>query len=290
MSLGRHRAIDRALVGSARAADVVGLVAALRDDARLRVAYDRGVLAMRTLEGADVAEVELDWVERRLEADGTLGGAAEPSRTRWWWIGSAALAAALAVVALRPPVPPVIDDDPLQARGHDDPRAGWFALSVLCDDGRGPPAALGEVGGGTCPHGGTLAFSVRIDGRYRGATNLVIFGIDGDDTVQYYLPTPDQAAGAMTQRDQWIPLDRAVRLSVHHRPGPVRVYAALLPRPATIEAVDAAAAALVAAGARAGDERPWLERLGPTHPLLVDCAPPGCLGAELDLRIEADTP
>jgi hypothetical protein len=290
----RARSIDRALTGVAAPAEVRGLVAALRDDAATRAGYDRGARAMRALERRAVAQVEIDWVERRLEADGILDAAAARdaaaaagrswSWARAWWIGASVLAAAAAVLALRPPAPDRGGDDGLLVpRGAGDPRAGWLGLSVLCDPtGRGA-APLTEVAGGSCPGDGTLAFAVRVDARHRGAEHLVVFGIDARGEVQYYVPTPDARAPVVARRDVWTSLDRAVRLPVNHPAGRVWVFAALLPHPASIDDIDAAAAALVGRD----DETPWLDRLGPAHPLLADCGVAECIGAQLEFRVEA---
>jgi hypothetical protein len=287
----RARSVDRALTGVAAPAEVGGLIAALRDDAAARASYDRGARAMRALERRPVAQTEIDWVERRLEADGILDAAAAGdaavrpwSWARAWWIGASVLAAAAAVLALRPPAPDRRGDDGLLVpRGAGDPRAGWLGLSVLCDPtGRGA-APLTEVAGGTCPGDGTLAFAVRVDARHRGAEHLVVFGIDARGEVQYYVPTPDAGAPVVARRDVWTSLDRAVRLPVNHPAGRVRVFAALLPHPASIDDVDAAATALVGRD----DETPWLDRLGPAHPLLADCGVAECIGAQLEFRVEA---
>lgn len=285
----RARSVDRALTGVAAPAEVRGLLAALRDDATARAGYDRGARAMRALERRAVAQTEIDWVERRLEADGILDAVAADAAVRpwsWaraWWIGASVLAAAAAVLALRPPAPDRGDDGLLVPRGAGDPRAGWLGLSVLCDPtGRGV-APLTEVAGGSCPGDGTLAFAVRVDARHRGAEHLVVFGIDTRGEVQYYVPTPDGGASVVARRDVWTSLDRAVRLPVNHPAGRVRVFAALLPHPASIDDIDAAAAALVGRD----DETPWLDRLGPAHPLLADCGVAECIGAQLEFRVEA---
>ncbi|MBL8945191.1 MAG: hypothetical protein JNK45_18640 [Myxococcales bacterium] len=293
MRAGRRRGLDRALTGTIEPGEVRGLIAALREDAAARASYDRGARAMRALERRSVAQTELDWVERRLEADGLLDAGAgdrAPGRAwswaRGWWIGASVLAAAAAVLALRPPAPGDGGDGLLAPRGAADPRAGWLALSVLCDPtGRGD-VPLAEVAGGSCPGDGTLAFAVRVDARHRGAEHLVVFGIDARGDVQYYLPTPDVAAPVVARRDVWTSLDRAVRLPVNHPAGRVRVFAALLPHPASIDDVDAAAAVLATSSTRRDDETPWLDRLGPAHPLLADCGVAECLGAELEFRVE----
>jgi hypothetical protein len=289
MSFGNRGRLERALTGHAQARDVGKLVAGLRDDPRLRAAYDRGALAMRTLERAAVSEVEIDWVERWLEADGTLGSAAAPTPTRWLWIGVAALAAGAAVLALRPAAPGGEPDDPLQARGmHGHPQAGWLAVSVLCDDGRGAETALVEAS--SCSIDASIGFATRIDARHHGGEHFVLFGVDEGGELQYYLPTPDVAAPTLLARDRWIPLDRAVRLRVNHRPGRVRVFAGMLAHPPTLDALEDAAAALAREPASAGDEIPWIERLGPGHRLTADCAFGRCLGAELEFRVDAATP
>lgn len=289
MIFGRNRRMDRALCGRAEAGDVRGLVAALRDDPKLRATYDRGAQVMRTLERASVAAVELDWVERWLEADGTLTGAAPiAAQSRWWWIAGAVLAAGAAVVALRPVSPGITDlDDPLRAKGvNAGPQAGWLGLSVLCDGGHGP-TALVDIASATCPADASVGFALRVDARHHGGDHLALFGVDGDGGVQYYLPTPDQPSITLTGRDAWVSLDRAVRLAVNHPPGRVRVYAALLPHAPRIEAIEQAAATLARMPDVGDDERPWLDRLGPGHALFADCVFGRCLGAELEFRIEA---
>ena len=287
MSFGRRGRIERALTGRADAGDVGKLIADLRDDPRMRAEYDRGALAMRTLERAAVAEVEIDLIERWLEADGTLDGAPEVAApTRWLWIGVAALAAGAAVLALRPPTPVGEPNDGLQPRGmHGHPQAGWLGVSVLCDGGHGSHA-LDESS--TCPIDASIGFAIRIDARHHGGEHFVLFGVDEHGELQYYLPTPDASAPTLVDRDRWIPLGRAVRLSVNHTPGRVRVFAGLLAHPPTLDALEQAAATL--ARDRGDDENPWIERLGPGHRLVADCAFGRCLGAELEFRVDAATP
>lgn len=291
MSFGDRGRLERALTGRAHANDVGKLVAGLRDDPGLRAAYDRGALAMRTLEGAAIAEVEIDWVERWLEADGTLGGAPQTTSPRWLrdhlWVWVAALAAGAAVLALRPPTPPSDRDDELQPRGLSaHPQAGWLGVSVLCDGGRGPQAPLEESA--VCPIDASIGFAVRVDARHHGGEHFVLFGVDERGDLQYYLPTPDTPAPTLLDRDRWIPLSRAVRLSVNHTPGRVRVFAGMLAHPPTLDALEDAARVL--ARDPGDDETPWIERLGAGHRLVADCAFGRCLGAEREFRVDAATP
>lgn len=294
----RQRAIDRALCGIASPRDVDLVVGALRGDAALRRDYDRAVSAMRVLEHTQLASTqsatrvlastEIDWVERMLEADGTLGATARAAAPKWWFIAASVGAAAAGVLLLTPrsPMPPEADD--LVARGG--PRAEGLALSALCDRdaGRSGVPALTEVAEGRCAVDATLGFAVRVDGRHRGGDHLVLFGIGAGGDVQYYLPTPDQPSVAIVTRDAWTPLQRAVRLAVNHAPGGLRVYAALVERPPTVDDVDAAAEFLRTA---ADDEQtPWIERLGSAHPWTAQCPDGRCSSAQLDLWLDPGSP
>jgi hypothetical protein len=276
------------LCGLASAHDVDRVVGALRSDERLRRAYDRGVAALRLLENAEIASTEIDWVERMLEADGTLGAPAPEVSPKWWWVAAAVGAAAAGVLVLAPRTSAPVPDETFTPRGG--PRAEGLALSALCDrdasGGRTP--ALVEVSDGRCAIDATLGFAVRVDARHRGGAHLVLFGVDGAGDVQYYLPTPDEASVAIVARDRWTPLQRAVRLDVNHGPGALRVYAALLDRPPTVADVDDAAAVLRAAPD--DEQTAWIDRLGSSHPWTAQCPEQRCSSARLDLWIDARTP
>lgn len=284
----RQRAIDRALCGLASSRDVDLVMGTLRSNETLRRGYDRSVAAMRMLEGSELASIEIDWVERMLEADGTFGAAAPEPSTKWWWIAATVGTAAAGVLLLAPRPPEPLGNDALAVRGG--ARAEGLALSVLCDrqPDRGRAPALSEVSEGRCGLDQTIGFAVRVDGTHRGGDHLVLFGVGANGDVQYYLPTPDEPAVAIVTRDRWTPLQRAVRLGVNHVPGDLRVYAALLDRPPSITDVDAAAAILRTAGD--DEQTSWIDRLGSAHAWTAQCPDGRCSSAQLDLWIEPRTP
>lgn len=284
---GRELArIERAVSGRLTGRALVDVVARVRGDAGQRAYYDRATEVMRALEGRVIASTEIDAVEHWLAAEGSFADAPRSGAlTRMWMVLVACAAAALLVVGLR--LPERVDpDERFAPKGPG--RVSPLAIEALCDRGGGE---LVEASGGTCVLDGTLAFAAWLDGRFVGGDELVVFGIDADGAPLYYLPTPDGRAALRLVRDRWQPLPRAVELAVNHRVGPVRIYAAVTPRPVTVDEVDATVAAIVAAGlgaARPGDPD-WIERLAGRGPIASMCVAAGeCAAAELAFHITGD--
>lgn len=281
----RRPAVDRAALGELGDRQVQRLFAQLRDAPSVRREFDRNIAALRVLEHAEVAEVEIDLVERWLAADGVLVADAAPVARAWPLALAATFAAAAAVWLLRPVTPSQPDDGFGVKGGASD---GRLALQLLCDDHRRATPSVDERRG-HCPLSGTLAFAVRVDARHRGGEALVVFGVDDHGDVQYYVPTPDDAAEAVApwRRDAWQPLARAVTLAVNHRSGGVRVYAALLPAVPSFAAIDEAAAAL-ARNAAPIEDRPWSDRLPHDATLLRGCEAERCAFASSELVIDGE--
>ncbi|MFO0636371.1 MAG: hypothetical protein U0168_26370 [Nannocystaceae bacterium] len=273
----------RAALGELDDAATAALLRRLSHDGPARARYDRAIAAMRLLERSDVAEVELDVVERWLAADGVF--APRPAARRWPVLLTGVLAAAAAVLWLRR-LPPDASHDGFQPRGAG--QATALSLQLLCDHG-GAAAPRVEAARGRCPRDGTLAFAVRLDPHHAGGRAIVLFGVDAAGEVQYYLPNPDDAAVPALEPGTWQPLSRAVRLDVNHVAGPLQVYAAALPAAPTLDAVDAAAAALRRRVGRDDDDRPWSARLPAQAELLAGCGGDRCAFAQADLLVTEDT-
>lgn len=295
MSKRKLEQIHDAVLGRVGGERWVRLAEHLRSDADDRARYDRASLAMRALERRDVAGSELELVERWLEHDGVLAArrATRPAwgwARAWAWIGLAFGMAAAAVLALRP-APSPEPDERFTPKGLGYARP--LGLQVLCDDGGAGVAAerMRDVAGDACPQRGTLSFAVRVDDRYTGGAALTLFGVDDGGEVLYYVPVPDDARLPSLVHGRWQSLSRAVKLAVNHRVGRVRVYGLLSPTPASLDAIDEAAAVLARAPIAGVDDPPWHERFAGTLPMLAACAAPGqCASAELDFRVAGDSP
>lgn len=287
MSLRRMMKIHDAVLGRSSGRAWTRMIEQLRSHEQDREIYDRATLAMRALERREIAETEIDLVERWLTDDGVLAPQRTPTRTRaWMWIGVAFGMAAAAVLALRPSPPPAPDD-------RFDPKGGGYArllgLQLLCDDGHAAASKLRDVAGSSCAKDATLGFAIRIDESYTGGSALALFGVADDGEVLYYVPVPDDARQPALAHGRWQPLSRAVKLAVNHRPGRVRVFALLGPTTPSLDAIDEAAAALARQPVATQTDPPWHERLAGTLPLLAACGAPGqCASAELEFWVGPD--
>ncbi|HWB79013.1 MAG TPA: hypothetical protein VG755_28825 [Nannocystaceae bacterium] len=287
MSLRRTSKLHDAVLGRSSGRAWARTVEQLRSHAQDREIYDRATLAMRVLERREIAQSELDLVERWLTDDGVLAPQRTPTRARaWMWIGLAFGMAAAAVLALRPSPPSPYED-------RFDPKGGGYArllgLQLLCDDSHGSAQRLRDVAGTSCAKDGTLGFAIRIDDSYTGGAALALFGVADDGEVLYYVPVPDDARQPALAHGRWQPLTRAVKLAVNHRAGRVRVFALLAPTTPSLDAIDEAAAALARQPIATDGDPPWHERLAGTVSLLAACGAPGqCASAELEFWVGPD--
>jgi hypothetical protein len=102
---------------------------------------------------------------------------------------------------------------------------------------------------GTCGTGDVMKFAYTNGGPCR---HLFLFGVDEKMEIKWYEPHPPQTSSvAVRGKAVDEPLPRAVRLSVNHTPGDLRVFAVFSMRPITTAEVQQAVAR-----ARA-DKTPW---------------------------------
>lgn len=268
-----RRRIERALLGELSAADRTDLFTTLRGDPVARAEYDRAASALRVLEGdAAVAPFEIDLVESWLVADLEQVQATSPTRAlerlfggwRTWMSLAFAAAAAILVVLLTRTGPGVLhrdDDGAFTVKGPG--RDAVLAIDALCGTDRAVAAAGGDAlvsaSSAGCDRDDTLAFSLRVAPGHPGVVSL--FGVDSDGDRMYYAPTPDDPHAVSVKPGAWRPVGAGVKLSVNHAPGPVRVYAVLAPRAATVQEVDALATALADASPAVDGSPSWIDRL-----------------------------
>lgn len=285
------RAIERELVEGLPPRQRARLHERLRRDPRARARYDRAVEALRGLEGdADFASFELDVVGRWLESDwgaeGTTHAAAEGRRaSRWWPALLAAVAAALVllwVVPLTDPhaLRPLSESDGWQVRGPGG--LDGLALEALCGPDEADAAAR-RVRARDCQLSELMGLAYRMPASARG--QLSVFGIDAQGDVMFYLPTPVDPAGAEVRPGRWRALPLAVRLSVNHAPGALRIYGLVAPRVATVDEVRAVAEQLAPQPAAAPGDEPWTARVAPQTLAGLCPEPSACQAAELVLTI-----
>ncbi len=275
--------IERAVTGILSGSALAGTLDRVRGDVPRRAYYDRATEVMRALEGRMVASSEVDAVEHWLAAKGAFAATTEARPlARLWVVLLACAAAAVLAFGLRPPE----RADPgerLTAKGAGRNRP--LAIEALCARASGE---LVDANGGTCDVAGTLTFAAWLDGRFVGGDQLIVFGIDEAGELLYYVPTPDGRPAPRLDRNRWQPLGRAVRLAVNHGQGAVRVYAAVTPRPVTIEEIDATAAAIDASIASPGDPD-WIERLAGRGPIAAICTGDReCAAAEFVFYVTGD--
>ncbi len=286
------RRIEDAVSGRLEEPQRASLFEELRDNETARADYDLTFEAMRELEQAPVAQVELDIVEAWLVSDLESQAVAELA---WWrrpWMAAvlAVAAAAVLVVALAPEGGNP-DNDGFQARGAGDPRG--LAIDALCPQGAGAmdhqglkPAA--EHG---CALSQTLSFAYRIDPTVSTGGALSLFGVDEAGDVLYYAPTPADGAALDAQPGTWTPLPMVVQLGVNHEAGAVVVYGLVSSQAPTVAQLDAMAAALANAGPAAIGDAAWHRRLSDEPTVAALCpAPTSCESAELSFTIYEANP
>ncbi len=266
----------------------------LRQDPQARARYDRAVSALRVLEGdGPLAPSELEVVGRWLAADwgapADAVDAAAPAGARRWWPGLVAVLVAAAVVLL---VSPLGDpgawrpwsrglDRGWQARGPGS--SGALALEALCgperEDGVAPPLVARD-----CDARSLLGFGYCVGPVAEGGV-LTLFGVDAQGDPMFYAPTPVDEAAVRVVADRWRPLPLAVRLSVNHAPGSLRVYGVVAPTAATPDEIRAWVHALTLQSPAREGTPPWIERV-PVSSLRRLCpASTSCHAAELQLTL-----
>jgi len=248
------------------------------------------VAALRVLEGdGATAPSEIDLVGRWL-ADEWAWPHAEPegaSARRWWPALAAALMAALVVLWVSPLRDPGATslwwegrDDGWQARGGS--TTGALAVEALCVADR-PGATAEPAHSKGCGHDELLGFAYRVAPEVSG--RLTLFGIDSDGDPMFYLPTPVDADTPTVDPGRWRALPLAVRLSVNHAPGPLRIYSLVAPRAPTIDEVRAWVEKLDPQSTLASGDGPWIERV-PADSLSRICPSiTDCHAAELRLTV-----
>lgn len=277
----------------------------LRADPRARARYDRAACALRVFEGdTDLAPFELDLVGRWLADDQAAQGAtrsaegragpeesragpaedgAGPSR-RMWPAVLGALVAALLVLWVSPLSDPGALrpwteqwDDGWQARGG--ARDG-LALEVLCGPADTPDPALRVR---DCRHRDVMGIAYRVPAPVRGT--LSIFGVGAHGDPMFYLPTPVDPAGRTVDPGHWRALRLAIRLSVNHAPGSLRIYGLVGPEVATPDQVRTWVRQLAPQSPAAPGDPPWTDRIDRASLSPVCPDPATCHAAELHLRL-----
>lgn len=259
----------------------------LRRDPRARARYDRAVEALRVLEGdVDVAPSELEVVGRWLAADreATAPVAVLDHARRWWPALLAGLTAALALLwigsltggrALQP-----WSDDGWQARGPG--RADGLALEALCGsetlEGAAPILRPRD-----CGLSDLMGLAYRVPADREG--QLTVFGVDAQGDPMFYLPTPAEATGAAVEAGHWRALPLAVRLSVNHAAGPLRIYGLVAPSVATVDEVRSFAEQLAPLRSAEPGDPPWTARVEPRSLRRLCPEPSSCDAAELRLTL-----
>lgn len=287
------RFIERELVEGLPPRDRQRLHDRLRRDPVARARYDRAADGLRVLEGEPVlADGELDMVGRWL-AD-TLGAEASEASTadvpaRSWWPALASLAAvALVLLWARPMMTPgawqvLADrDDGWQARGPGN--GGALGLEVLCLAEPSPKDPRPSPRRRDCAKRDLMGFAYRTQPGLSGT--LTLFGVDAEGDPMYYLPTPIDPSTATVRSGSWQALPMAVRLSVNHAPGPLRVYGLVSPVAPTAQEVAQWARVLAPLPAATVGDASWSERV-PADTLRRVCpSAADCFAAELRLVVE----
>lgn len=284
-------AIERLLAGALAPEERAHVRERVRASDELRRRYDEDTVALRVLEGREIASSEIDLVEARLFDEAAWTEAIDRDRPRavslrsW----SAALAIALAAGLVLAIGPIRRAPEELRAKGpHGDARVPGLAIEALC--AREDAAGLVPASHEGCSLEGTLSFAYRAAPGVRG--QLTLFGLADDGTVHYYLPTPIDAALPHVAEGSWQPLPLAVKLSVNHDVGRVQVYALVSARPPDVDEVDAIAAALIGAQPHAREPSPWHLHLSSDPTLAALCGEDGsaCHSARLAFELERNRP
>ncbi|MCB9754122.1 MAG: hypothetical protein H6713_29620 [Myxococcales bacterium] len=277
----------------------------LRVNPEARAEYDRGIAAFRLLEGREdgVADCELDMVESWL-FDGRVAEEPAPvtagtARRGWGWglRGGLALCGAAAAAALLFVWPNgqiegqrEVAPGELTARGHGALRGLELGALCIAADEAGALASRSRprpAAQAPCSLDDALGFEYRVRAQGELATGpraLSLFGVDEDGRVQYYAPTPVDAAAVPAIVGRAVAAPISVQLSVNHQPGRVQIFALLSPVTPTVNQIDRWASSLQGVVASTDDE-PWHRRLTPTQLSAVCPQPDDCESAEVTLHL-----
>ncbi len=260
--------LERSLLGEGGPSLRTQVRERLRHDAQARQVYDDYFTALELLEqgssakaaSPEEAHFSLSAEEQEWLAEGFFQARArvtDPApRVAWrswlpWVFAAAATFLLVAVwqwgrargegavedrVAVAPPLATATGPGAgLVARGRG--RQAELEFEIFC----GPE--LAPVNDGRCALDEEMNIAARATGSrdYEGARSLTLFGVDEAGRVQYYLPTPVDAAGLALPAGAWEMPEHAVRLEVNHRAGQLRIFGLLAPRTARVEEVDAMA-------------------------------------------------
>ncbi len=264
------------------------LHAQLREDAEARARYDRAVAAVRVFEGdVEFAPSELDLVQRWLVDEWGGAATAEPTPARRWWPAVAAALMAAVVLLWAGSLgtsgglaPWTTTDDGWGVRGpgHSD----GLALEALCGPDDPDPVGI-EVRARECGTHDLLGFAYRTLRTAPG--QLTLFGIDAQGDPMFYAPTPVDAAAVTVEPGMWRASSLAVRLSVNHAAGPLRIYGVVAPVAATPDEVRGWVEQLSVQAEAAPGDRPWTERVSASSLSRLCAASADCQAAELRLIV-----
>ena len=172
-------------------------------------------------------------------------------------------------------------DDGWQARGA--ASTGRLALEALCV-AEGVDAPSRRARARECTRRDLMGFAYRVETGIDG--QLTLFGVDADGDPMFYLPTPVDPSTPAVVAGRWRALKIAVRLSVNHATGPLRVYALVSPTAATADEVRGWAEQLAGQPAAGSGDAPWIERVS-TESLARACPTLArCQAAELAFTID----
>jgi hypothetical protein len=230
--------IDQAFLGTLSARGWEELRAHLSSCEACRSQYDRAVRADRRLAGgAAVSPAELARVE------GAIFSRLQPERPslldriRAWrpmLVGAAVVAAVMLMFVIGPR-----EDDELRPRGiTTDVRPASVRAFCLTDDRTDPLET-----NATCSLTSNLKLSVANRGGWRYAFTV---GVQTDGSPLWYEPRPPEteSPAAPSAEQGEVPFGGAVRLSVNHQPGPLRIFALFSDSPISSARVEAAIKAM----------------------------------------------
>ena len=257
---------DRVLLGELAPADWERLRGHLKACEPCRGRYDRAVLAERMLHGGPAA-LDRPSPSEFSRIEGALFGAErQPAWQRvlqWfqptarWATGALAVAATVVLVPflVRSPRTPRREapSETLQARGagaaiSQRPAAlRAFCLTEghveeLSSTGSGPQPAVPP----RCALDAQLKLAI---GNAAGFQRVFLVGVDDAYDIKWYSPHPPETLSVEAPRGN-LPIGGAVRLSVHHAAGPLRLFALFSDAPLSSAEVQAAVRVLKTDGRR----------------------------------------